>query len=241
MKKTLLLFLSFYTILGFGQESDSLKVRSDFNYKSLIAPTALIGAGTLLLHSDLNSRLQTDVTSFFGNDFHEPMDNIFPLVPIAQIYAGKYLGFQPKNNFRQQTINLAVANTATLILITALKHSVKEERPDASDELSFPSGHAAIAFTNATLLFYEYKESNIWYASSGFLFAAATGVFRVANDRHFTSDVLTGSGIGLVSGILVSHFNPFQSLQFGKNKKSTALVFPQIGSQIGFGMFVNLE
>lgn len=241
MKKTLLLFLAFYTVLGFGQELDSLQNKSVLSYKALLVPTALIGAGTLLLNADLNNRLQNDVSRFLGKEFHEPIDNILPLVPVAQIYAGKYLGFRSKNNFKQQTINVAVANTATLLLVTALKHTVKKERPDNSDSLSFPSGHAAIAFTTATLLFYEYKESNIWYASSGFLFATATGVLRVANNRHYTSDVLTGSGIGLVSGILVSHLNPFQSVQLGKNKKSTAIVFPQIGSQIGLGLLVNLE
>lgn len=241
MKKSLLFFLMFSCIVGFGQHKDSLDVRDKFNYNSLILPAALITTGSLLLHSEFNQRLQDDATSFFGRNFHEPVDNIFTLVPALQVYGGKYLGFRPKNNFRQQTINLAVANAATLLVITSLKNVVKSKRPDFSDELSFPSGHTGLAFTSATLLFYEYKDSNMWYASSGFLFATATGFFRVANNRHYTSDVLTGAGIGLLSGILVSHYTPFQSLNFRKNKKSSALVFPQIGSHIGLGMVVNLE
>lgn len=241
MKKTLLLFIILYTSLGFSQQLDSLAVDSKFNYKSIIIPSALIMSGAMLVNSDLNQKIQEDANSFFGTDFHEPIDNVFTLIPVAQIYAGQYLGFQPKNNFRQQTINLAVANTATLVVVMALKNTIKEERPDFSDDLSFPSGHTAIAFTNASLLFYEYKDSNIWYASSGYLFATATGILRVANNRHYTSDVLTGAGIGLLSGILVSHYNPFQSLQFGKNKKSSVLLFPQIGNKIGLGMVLNLE
>lgn len=241
MKKTLLLFIFLYASLGFGQHLDSLAVRSKFNYKSIIIPSALIVSGAMLVNSNLNQKIQEEANSFFGADFHEPIDNVFTLIPVAQIYAGRYLGFQPENNFRQQTINLAVANTATLVVVMALKNTIKEERPDFSDDLSFPSGHTAIAFTNASLLFYEYKDSNIWYASSGYLFATATGVLRVANNRHYTSDVLTGAGIGLLSGILVSHYNPFQSLKFGKNKKSSALLFPQIGNKIGLGMVLNLE
>lgn len=241
MKKTILLFLIFATALSFAQVSDTLGIKQKFNYKSLIAPSALLVTGALMVNSDLNYRLQNDITSFFGEDFHEPMDNILPLIPIAQIYGGKYLGFKPKNNFKQQTINLAIANTATLIVVTALKHTVKEERPNGSDDLSFPSGHTAIGFTNAALLYYEYKDSNIWYASSGFLFATTTGVFRIANNEHYTSDVLAGAGIGLLSGVLVSYYNPFQTLQLGKNKKTSALIFPQIGSEIGLGMVLNLE
>lgn len=82
--------------------------------------------------------------------------------------------------------------------------------------MSFPSGHTSIAFTNAALLYYEYKDSNVWYASSGFLFATATGVLRIANNKHYTSDVLAGAGIGFASGLIVSYWNPFKSVTFGK-------------------------
>jgi membrane-associated phospholipid phosphatase len=54
----------------------------------------------------------------------------------------------------------------------ATKHIVKAERPDQSDYLSFPSGHTAIAFTNAALLYQEYKSQIFWYASSGFFLTA---------------------------------------------------------------------
>jgi membrane-associated phospholipid phosphatase len=68
----------------------------------------------------------------------------------------------------------------TLLLPIALasnrhrnKTSDKEERPDQSDNLSFPSGHTAIAFTNAApSVFHEYQRPAI--RSSGFLFATAT-------------------------------------------------------------------
>ena len=101
-----------------------------------------------------------------------------PFIPIAQIYLGKTFGFKPKNDFQHQTINIIVANAIGAAVFTTLKYTVKEERPDQSDYLSFPSGHTSIAFTNAALLYYEYKDSNVLYASSGFLFATATGVLR---------------------------------------------------------------
>jgi len=73
------------------------------------------------------------------------------------------------------------------------------------------------------------------------LFASATGILRIANNKHYTSDVLTGAGIGLASGLIVSYWNPFQSVTFGKNKKTTGYVYPQIGSQIGMGVHLQIN
>jgi membrane-associated phospholipid phosphatase len=244
--KTKLLTLTFLLLvfLGNAQTKDSIssiKKQDKLSYKQFIAPAALITAGTFLINTTLNEDLQSNANNFFGDDFHTNADNYLPFVPVAQIYLGKTFGFKPKNDFRQQTINIVVANAIGALVFTTLKYSVKEERPDNSDDLSFPSGHTSIAFTNATLLYYEYKDSNLWYAGSGFLFATATGIIRIANNKHYTSDVLAGAGIGLASGLVVSYWNPFKSLTFGKKKKTTAFVFPQIGSQIGMGALIQLN
>jgi hypothetical protein len=67
----------------------------------------------------------------------------------------KVFRLKPKKHYLHQSIDIAVANTLSLAIVTATKHLTKEERPDQSDNLSFPSGHTAIAFTNAALLFQE--------------------------------------------------------------------------------------
>ncbi|GIZ07311.1 phospholipid phosphatase [Flavobacterium sp. UMI-01] len=198
----------------------------------------MIGSGALLLNSQFNRDNQEKSNSLFGSNFHTQVDNVTVFVPLIQIYAGELLGFTPKNTIKHRTIDVITANTLSYILVTILKNSVKSTRPDGSDRLSFPSGHTAIAFTNAALLYQEYKDANFWYASSGFVFATATGILRIANNKHFSSDVLAGAGIGLASGILVSHYNPLQKLHFGKKKKGTAFVYPQLGNQIGFGMLI---
>lgn len=245
MKTTITTF--FFTLLVFignAQSKDTivaLKNQDKISYKQFVAPVALITAGALMVNTALNNDLQSNANNFFGEDFSSHADNVLLFVPAAQIYLGKSFGFQPKNNFYHQTINLAIANAITVSTTMALKYTVKEERPDQSDDLSFPSGHTSIAFTNAALLYYEYKDSNVWYASSGFLFATATGILRIANNKHYTSDVLAGAGIGLASGLIVSYWNPFKSMSFGKKKKTTAFVYPQIGSQIGMGALVQLN
>lgn len=238
------LALSVFIFIGNAQSIDSItstKKKDKLAYKQLIAPAALITAGTLLLNTKLNEDLQSNAQKLFSEDFHTTADNYLQFVPVAQIYLGKTFGFKPKNDFQHQTYNIVLANLIMGTVVLTLKNSTNQERPDQSDNLSFPSGHTANAFTNAALLYYEYKDSNMWYASSGFLFATATGILRIANNKHYTSDVLAGAGIGLVAGAIVSYWNPFKSMTIGEKKKSTAFVYPKIGKQIGMGIFVQLN
>jgi len=238
------LLFSLLTAIGNAQTKDSIssiQPKDKISYKQFIAPVALITAGALMVNTALNDDLQENANNFFGEDFSSRADDVLLFVPVAQIYLGKSFGFKPKNDFYHQTINIAIANVIAVSTTMALKYSIKEERPDQSDDLSFPSGHTAIAFTNAALLYYEFKDSNMWYASSGFLFATATGILRIANNEHYTSDVLAGAGIGLASGLIVSYWNPFKSVSFGKKNKTTAFVYPQIGNQIGLGALIQLN
>ena len=239
MKKLAVIFLLALLIPQmYGQQLDSLDINKKLSYKTFIVPTVLLTGGVFLLNSSPNSTIQESSNSFFGNDFSSKIDDFTPLVPIAQIYAGRYIGFTPKNTVLHQTVDIFVANALTAAVVQITKNLVKEERPDLSDKLSFPSGHTAIAFTNAALLFQEYKDSNFWYASSGFVFATATGILRIANNRHYSSDVLAGAGIGILSGILVTNYNPFQSIKFGRKKSNAAFIYPQFGATNGLGILI---
>ncbi|SEQ47229.1 PAP2 superfamily protein [Flavobacterium frigoris] len=239
MKKLSTLFLLvLFVSQMYGQKIDSLAIHKKLSYKNFIVPAAVLIGGIFLLNSSQNNSIQEKSNAFFGIGFNSKIDNFTPLVPVAQIYAGRYLGFQPKNTVLHQTIDIVIANSLTLAVVQITKNLVKEERPDASNNLSFPSGHTAIAFTNAALLFQEYKDSNFWYASSGFIFATTTGILRVANNRHYSSDVLAGAGIGLLSGIIVSNYNPFQAIKFGRKKSTSAFVYPQFGRTNGLGILI---
>ena len=231
----LTLLLSF---IGNAQQKDSIYSFNDnLSYKHFIIPATLITSGLVLKNAPMNKNLQGDIRKILGTDFHTKIDNYLQFEPILQIYGGRYLGFKPKNDFLHQTINIAVSNAIMGGIVQTMKHTFKEERPDGTDELSFPSGHTATAFTNASLLFYEYKDANIWYASSGYLFATATGFLRIANNKHYTSDVLAGAGIGTAVGLAVSYWSPFKSVTFGKNK-THAFIYPQIGTNYGMGLLI---
>jgi hypothetical protein len=69
----------------------------------------------------------------------------------------------------------------------------------AQDKFSGDIKSSAISFTSpieddidATILFLEYKDQGIWYGIGGYGFAAATGVLRMFNNKHWVSDVIPG-------------------------------------------------
>lgn len=82
---------------------------------------------------------------------------------------------------------------------TALKAIVKEERPDHSDNKSFPSGHAAMAFAAARSIDKEFRKDCIWIPIAGYAAATAVGVERVINKRHHWYDVMAGAGVGIAA------------------------------------------
>lgn len=77
-----------------------------------------------------------------------------------------------------------------------LKRTVLEERPNGSDNFSFPSGHAAGAFSSAMFVHkrYGWKSALLPYAM-----AITTGWSRVHARAHYWHDVLAGA---LVSALV---------------------------------------
>ena len=95
-----------------------------------------------------------------------------------------------------------IVNTGASVVVaygakTALKAMVKEERPDHSDNKSFPSGHAAMAFAAARSIDKEFRKESIWIPIVGYAAATAVGVERVASDRHHWYDVAAGAALGV--------------------------------------------
>jgi membrane-associated phospholipid phosphatase len=86
-------------------------------------------------------------------------------------------------------------------LTQVLKYSTRRERPDGSGPTSFPSGHAADTFAFATAL-----ERHLgWrYAVPGYIFASYVAASRLPADRHWLSDVVFGSAVGIIAGRTVT-------------------------------------
>lgn len=89
----------------------------------------------------------------------------------------------------------------TLAVTYGLKYLVKKKRPDGSDNHSFPSGHSALAFADASFVMrrYGWKFGVPMYAVAGYV---AWG--RTYAKKHDFWDVLTGAGIGTAVGLLAT-------------------------------------
>ena len=61
------------------------------------------------------------------------------------------------------------------------------------------SGHTATAFMTASMLVKEYGYKSPWIGIGAYSAATATGLMRMANNKHWLSDVLAGAGIGILS------------------------------------------
>ena len=94
-----------------------------------------------------------------------------------------------------------IVNTGASVIVafgakTALKTMIKEERPDHSDDKSFPSGHASMAFAAARSIDKEFRKDCIWIPIAGYAAATAVGIERIASDRHHWYDVVAGAAVG---------------------------------------------
>jgi len=76
----------------------------------------------------------------------------------------------------------------------ALKYTVQRERPDQSNDVSFPSGHAAGGFAAASILtrHYGWKAAIPAYIGATYIAAA-----RVHDNKHYLSDVTFGAAMGI--------------------------------------------
>ena len=113
-----------------------------------------------------------------------------------------------------------IVNTGASVIVafgvkSVLKKAIKEERPDHSDNKSFPSGHASMAFAAARSIDKEFRKDCIWIPIAGYAAATAIGVERVVNKHHHWYDVVAGAGIGFGSAELTWWLS---DLLFGKGR-----------------------
>jgi membrane-associated phospholipid phosphatase len=90
---------------------------------------------------------------------------------------------------------------ATYAVTTGLKAVIEEERPDESNDKSFPSGHASSSFAAAATL---HKRHGWSVGVPAHAVAIFVGVARVKADKHFVHDVIAGAVIGEAAGWLLT-------------------------------------
>ena len=100
---------------------------------------------------------------------------------------------------KQNAKQMALALSTSYATIGVLKLTIHEERPDKSNNQSFPSGHAAGSFAVASVLDREYGGATGWIAYGMATFISAT---RIYGNHHELRDVVAGAVIGHFYGWL---------------------------------------
>ncbi len=240
-------FLMTNSVLSQEQTStviDTLKIETtkklDFKYSQVIIPAVFIGYGIIGLESGqikgFNSGVKNEVAEHIDNKV--TVDDFSQYLPVVALYGVSAFGVKGKNSTKDKTIILGTSYLLMGLTVNAFKQTASVERPDGSSLNSFPSGHTATAFMGAELLYQEYKDESIWYGISGYIVAAGTGAFRMYNNRHWLSDVVTGAGIGILSAKAGYWLYPLVSKLFYSKKSQSKTVFIPFydGKNSGFGL-----
>lgn len=227
-----------------GQKIDkSFDHAYQFKYKKLIVPSVFIGYGILSLTSDDLKQLNRSTKYEIGE--HQPdkikFDNYTQYAPAVLVYGLNAIGLEGKHNLKDRSIILGTSLLISSAVVLSTKHLVREERPDGSNNLSFPSGHTTTAFTTAHFMFREYQDENIWLSLTGYRIAVFTGVYRILNDKHWVGDVVAGAGIGILSTEVAYWLFPKVSKLFSKrHTENNALAYPFYQNKtIGLGLSLN--
>jgi len=225
--------VTFNTTLLAQNDSIAEVERSKPFLKKALIPSALIGSSLLITNTAFENDFQLDFGKAAHGNLSTRIDDYTRYVPLAQMYIADILGVEARNHWFDQTKNAAISLTLTNLITSGLKSSIEKMRPNFSNLNAFPSAHTANAFATATILFEEYKDTSPLLAYSGYAFAVTTGYLRIAQDKHWVSDVLMGAGIGILVTRLVYQldylfdWNPF------KNSRNVIVTPSVVNENIG--------
>lgn len=115
---------------------------------------------------------------------------------------------------------------------TGLKAVTQRQRPGGGHYNSFPSGHTATAFVEATSFAYSYG----WEVGvPAYALATGVGLSRMAEDVHWFSDVVAGAFIGIWLG-RAYHHNLFTNCE-NESCSSTSvnrIIYPSVENGAAF-------
>jgi len=240
LKSTGLLCLGLYLALPVLSKA---QVQDTLNYKpkvtAFIIPTVFISYGLVSLMGK-NPIRDLDLTTKDELQEDHPLfavhaDDYMQFVPALAVYGLHLAGIKGKNNLLDATGIYLLSEGIMGASVSSLKSLTHRERPNHSGFNSFPSGHTANAFAAAEFLNQEYKDVSPWYGYAGYTVAAATGILRMYNNKHWLSDVVAGAGFGILSTKVAYLIYPkLKQLVVGKGKPNYNLVPSYQAHSFGF-------
>jgi hypothetical protein len=165
-----------------------------------------IGAGAAAIaypfDDELNEKLQDSsaVRNFFKPGKYLGYAWVQGGAAVSFYVVGRYF-MEPVEGTRTNKVShlgfdLLRANLVTQALTYGIKMAVRRDRP-TGECCAFPSGHASVTFATASVLerHFGYRGSWPMFAIAGYVSAS-----RLTDNRHFLSDVLFGSALGVAAG-----------------------------------------
>lgn len=224
MKRLVISFTLFICVLSssIAQNTDtvfSFRRKFDAGKKQLILPATLIATG-LFINGNHPGSIKLQLAEERNEHmplFRTKIDNFLQVSPILVAYGLDAAGIKSKNDFANRTAILLKGEIAMMGVVTLIKNTTHQLRPDGSAYNSFPSGHTAQAFAAATFLSEEYKHRFKWMPYAAYGLASGVGALRIANNKHYISDVLVGAGIGILA-MKASYWT--HQYKWGKRKRT---------------------
>lgn len=213
--------------LAQGQVEDSLVItrnKEPFKFRQLYIPLALISTG-ISLNSNREESLKMEIKeerNEYLHSFKTSLDDYLQFSPIAIAYLLDASGVQSRTDLVNRSAILLKGEFIMLAATYAGKTFSHQLRPDGSAFTSFPSGHTAQAFAAATFLSEEYKHRIKWMPYAAYALASVVGGLRIANNKHYINDVITGAGVGILS-MKLSYWT--HQYKWGRKSKTPAVLF----------------
>ena len=123
---------------------------------------------------------------------------------------------------------LAKSGTLSVAAAYALKYTIHKKRPDASDNHSFPSNHAGVAFAGAAYLQRRYGWA---WGAPAYAVASYVSWGRVYSKKHDAWDVMAGAAIGACCAYICTR--PYSAKH---NMSAAPLLLPDGGYGLTFSM-----
>jgi membrane-associated phospholipid phosphatase len=190
-------------------------------FKAVAIPAVLIGYGAYTFNGNgfyTNQEAQRDIHRVFPSSQSRIAD-VLIFVPYLELGAVALAGVESRND-RINTLLIIAKSEAIMLASTFIVKSLShEERPDGSDNLSFPSGHTAQAFLAASIVHTEFRDKSQWYGIGAYTVATSVAVLRMVVDKHWQSDVVAGAGFGILSAHLayLTHRNRWGRKSIGRD------------------------
>ncbi|MBC7625841.1 phosphatase PAP2 family protein [Ferruginibacter sp.] len=150
-------------------------------------------------------------------DFHTTADDYMMWAPTASIYLMDALHLKTKHSFTEHLI----LDAGSLIIAGGVGFVMRKISGNIdvyhTQDTKFPSGHTTNAFRGAEIFHQELKDTHPVFSYTGYLVATSVGVLRMYNKSHLLTEVITGAGLGILSGKLTYWI--FDKVKYKRKKK----------------------